>query len=266
MPLNYFGPQPSDKAAIWRFLDMKKFRDLMANEELYFCRADLFNQDPNEGSPQDEWLRAVLGIRRGFLADEIKLRNAKGDLSQFRESSFISCWHLFEGEDPAMWKDFAPYGVAICSRYGLLKRALKRFIDPIQIGVTVYHAPQRYNTFHFIFSKGSGFTTEKEVRIVLSSYDPVAGNNRHYGRNGATYERPQDENRLHPWVMAGKRRRVDLKALITKVVVSPWASAKIYDEIGVWKNCKSGATFQITRSTLKSTLLLSPKRLAKVKL
>ena len=40
-----------------------------------------------------------------------------------------------------MWKDFARYGVAICRRYGLLKRALKRFIDPIEIGLTVYRAP-----------------------------------------------------------------------------------------------------------------------------
>src|SRR5437870_3214386 len=264
MPLKYFGPQPSDTAVIWRFMDMKRFRDLMANEELYFCRADLFKQDPNEGIPQDEWLRAVLGIRRGFFEDEIKLRNAKGNLSQFRETSFISCWHLFEGEDPAMWKDFAPYGVAICSRYGLLKRALKTFIDPVELGVTVYHAPQRYNTLHFIFSKGGAFTKEREVRVVLSCYNPVAGNNRHYGANGASYERPRSENRMHPWVAAGKRRRIDLKSVVTKVVVSPWASRKVYDEIGVWKNCKSGAAFEITRSTLKSKLLLSPKRLANI--
>jgi hypothetical protein len=167
MPLECFGPQTGDKAAVWRFMDMKKFRDFMANEELYFCRADLFKQDPNEGIPQDEWLRSVLGIRRGFLEDELKLRDAKGNLSQFRESSFISCWHLFEGENLAMWRDFAPYGVAVCTQYGLLKRALKKFVDPVEIGITQYHAPQRYNTVHFIFSKGSGFTAEKEVRIVF---------------------------------------------------------------------------------------------------
>jgi hypothetical protein len=27
---------------IWRFMDMRKFRDLMTTGELYFCRADLF--------------------------------------------------------------------------------------------------------------------------------------------------------------------------------------------------------------------------------
>jgi hypothetical protein len=31
-------PENQD-AVIWRFMDMKKFRDLVATAELYFCRA-----------------------------------------------------------------------------------------------------------------------------------------------------------------------------------------------------------------------------------
>jgi hypothetical protein len=34
--------EPQKDAVIWRFMDMPKFRDLMASEELYFRRADLF--------------------------------------------------------------------------------------------------------------------------------------------------------------------------------------------------------------------------------
>jgi hypothetical protein len=65
--------------------------------------------------------------------------------------------------------------------------------------------------------------------------------------------------------MAGKRRRIDAKTLITKVVVSPWATTKTFKEIEVWRNCKKPANFQIIRSSMKSRLLLSPKRLAKIK-
>ena len=190
MPLDTFGPQPNDDAVIWRFIDMGKFRDLMANEELYFRRADRFRQDPNEGIPPEEWLRSVLNTRRGVLEDEMRLRDAEGNLSQFREAAHVGCWHLFGGEDPEMWKDFAPYGVAIRSRYELLKNALSSFIDPVHIGLTVYREPERYNTLHFIFSKGVGFEREREVRVVLFCYDPVAGNKRHYSYANVPYERP----------------------------------------------------------------------------
>ena len=43
--------EPDADAVVWRFLDIPKFRDLMANEELYFRRADRFKMDPNEGVP-----------------------------------------------------------------------------------------------------------------------------------------------------------------------------------------------------------------------
>ena len=42
--------EASDDAVIWRFMDMRKFRDLMASEELYFRRAYLF-ADESEGLP-----------------------------------------------------------------------------------------------------------------------------------------------------------------------------------------------------------------------
>ena len=34
--------EPAEDAVIWRYMDLRKFRDLMASEELYFRRADLF--------------------------------------------------------------------------------------------------------------------------------------------------------------------------------------------------------------------------------
>src|SRR4051812_25686533 len=106
----------------------------MANEELYFRRADRFSQDPNEGIPQDDWLRMVLNLRRFVQDEEVEFNNHKGNLAQFRQSSFISCWHIFEGEDPGMWKDFSPYGVAVCSRYDLLKNALISSFDDVHLG------------------------------------------------------------------------------------------------------------------------------------
>lgn len=52
MPLAPYVHQlePSEDAVIWRFMELYKFRDLMASEELYSRRAGLF-PDKSEGLP-----------------------------------------------------------------------------------------------------------------------------------------------------------------------------------------------------------------------
>ena len=45
--------EPANDAAVWRFMDLRKFRDLVSSEELYFRRADLFN-DKSEGRIRPE--------------------------------------------------------------------------------------------------------------------------------------------------------------------------------------------------------------------
>jgi hypothetical protein len=52
MPLAPYVNQlePSEDAVIWRFMELCKFRDLMASEELYFRRAGLF-PDKSERLP-----------------------------------------------------------------------------------------------------------------------------------------------------------------------------------------------------------------------
>ena len=48
--------EPPADTRICRFIDLPKFRDLFANEELYFRRTDLFKEtDPNEALPSDEY-------------------------------------------------------------------------------------------------------------------------------------------------------------------------------------------------------------------
>lgn len=265
MPLQPYINQrePSPEAAVWRFLDMPKFRDLMANEELYFRRADRFKMDPNEGVPPDDWIQAAMGLRRFVLEDEVRLSAEKGSLLQFREASYVSCWHLFESEDPKMWKEFAPFGVALCTRHALLKQTLDDLIDPVHIGLTRYeYSPgDRYNLMNFIFTKGPQFRREREVRIVMSCWDPAAGLNRHYDEQNFPHERPIRGNRLHKWVADGKRRRVHVKPLITGVIVSPWASSKVLAEVNFWTKARS-LECEPVRSRLRGKALPSLRQLA----
>jgi len=221
----------TENAVIWRFLDMRKFRDLMATSELYFCRADLLS-DEREGLPPEEYL-ATFGLHPLDLSDRRELLNHIGSDAQFREGLYVSCWHLFRGEKCQMWKVYGNEGVAITSRYQLLRSALDTMSDRGYIGLVRYSAKQMLgkcaNEFRYITTKRSEFAHEQEVRAFLWLPDQQAGGNRHYDENGDVHPLP-----LTPppsSVPTGLRRRVDVQTLVIDIAVSPWATSAKLDEV-----------------------------------
>lgn len=243
--------EPPDEAEIWRYMNLRKFRDLMANEELYLRRLDLFKKDDiNEGLPSDDYVRSVRGLVPFDLNDELELNNDQAANRQFSESYFITCWELFGGETLDMWKRYG--GFAIRSRYGLLKRALDEMQDTVYLGLVRYGSGRmrRYNILEFIYHKRFSYKGEREIRVALYAPDPVAGMNRHYSeRNFPNREPLDDVNPLHEWVPDCKRRRGDLKAILTGVVVGPWATTEEYEEVKLWAKVK-GFDFPVVRSEL----------------
>lgn len=233
--------EPTPDTVICRFLNLRKFRDLLASEELYFRRADLLkSDDPNEGLPPDGYVRRARGLEKYHLFDELALNHDQASNRQFSEMRYIQCWQIFEGETLDMW---ARYGcVAIFSRFDHLRSALDSMLDEIQVGLVRYDDadPHRYNVINFLFTKRECFDKERELRAVLTSCDPFGGNNRHFGLNGFPNREPLDnENPLHEWVHKCKRRRVDLKALVTEIRLSPWATKNEVDEVHAWVKAKS---------------------------
>ena len=70
--------EPSSDSVICRFMDLTKFRDLFASEELYFRQVSLFkDDDPWEALPSDEYTRRVLGLTQYDLKDELKLNDSQ---------------------------------------------------------------------------------------------------------------------------------------------------------------------------------------------
>jgi hypothetical protein len=221
---------------IWRFMPFNRFKDLLSTGELYFCRADRFENDKREGLPP-EVILAMLGLDPRDVNDRQKLAGYMGTLAQNRESFYVSCWHLFREETLRMWRDYGEQGVAICSRYSLLKAALSNFSDNAYIGLVRYgsqHLVRRqreghgWNLFRLITTKRTEYKHEQEVRAFLW-LPQYLGDDRHY----------DDQNRVYPYPLTpppshvpdGLRRKVDLQALVTKIVVSPWASPATIDEI-----------------------------------
>lgn len=255
--------EPAEDAVIWRYLDLRKFRDLMASEELYFRRADLFT-DKSEGVPPEQYAARVLRLDPSDLSDRRELDHHLGSMAQHRESYYVNCWHLFKGDTLEMWEQYGHDGVAICSRYGLLKSALEGLLDETHLGSVRYgtdHLHEGFNALEFITTKQSQYEAECEVRAILTAYDPLAGGNRHFDLNNVPHPAPLDLNPRHSWVPEGKRRRIDLQSLVTEVVISPWAEADEIAEIALWMKEKAKArTFRHSELTGPMTPTLAEFR------
>jgi hypothetical protein len=132
-------------------------------------------------------------------------------------------------------------GVAVCSRYGLLKAALDGLLDEASLGLVRYgtgHLENTFSTIQFITTKQADYSAECEVRAWLTVYDPLASGNRHFDLDNFPHPVPLEINPRHSWVPDCKRRRIDLRSLITNVIVSPWAEADAVEDIEIWVKAK----------------------------
>jgi hypothetical protein len=88
----------------------------------------------------------------------------------------------------------------------------------------------RYNTMMFITTKRGEFAKDREVRAMLWIRDEYAGINRHYDIDNFPHPRPltaPDPARVKEY----HRRKVDLSALVTEVVVNPKATPRLIAEV-----------------------------------
>jgi len=258
MPVESYPDQlePSDQdVVIWRFMSMRKFVDLMNTGELYFCRADLF-EDKSEGLPPDNYY-PFPNLHPLDVHDRRRIDDSVGCVAQFREAFYVNCWHLFRQETWAMWEKYGEDGVAVCSQYRRLKSALDLMDDRGYLGLVRYGSGHMtgWNLFRFITTKRIEFVAELEVRAFLWVIDPHAGINRHIDIDNRVHDRP-----LTPppdRVLKGHRRKVDLQALLTGIVVSPRAAATTLGEIDQLVKSK-GYAFPVEPSALTRFRELPP--------
>jgi hypothetical protein len=221
------GLEPQDpEAVIWRFMELWKFQDLVSSRELHFCRADLLGDD-NEGLPPENFVPDL------YLGDALKADHHIGVLAQRRESFFVNCWYLSSKPTAAMWKEYGKDGVAIASRYSLLRGALEAgkdrgFLGPVHYGCS-HLKGHSWNLLRFISTKREEFAHEKEVRALFWFPDQCAGDTRHFDANNIPHRRPLTEPPAS--FPKFKRLPVDLCSLITEIQLSPWASDATFAEV-----------------------------------
>jgi hypothetical protein len=238
-------------------MSLKKFHDLMTTGNLYFCRADLFPQDETEGLPPENY-RPFPHLNPLDLNDRRQIDDSIGSVAQFREAFYINCWHLFREETCKMWEQYGQDGVAICSRYRQLKTELDALKDRAFIGLVRYGSAhmEGWNLFRFITHKRIEYVAEQEVRAWLWIIEPHASGSRHLDIDNRVYTRPLTPPPDH--VLKGHRRKVNLQALVTGIVVTPWASSTTFDKINQLVR-NNGYAIPVQPSALSRYLEFLPK-------
>lgn len=227
MQQEYDEPMKEDK--LWRYMDLSKFISLISREELYFSAASSF-EDVFEGAKglarkKDEWDDFYLSffqeaIKSAPISDKAKsemdihaeakrlLENMNIHGMEDRNTTFITCWHNNEYESEAMWKIYShdiTNAVAVQTTAGHLYEALNK--NPhISIGKVKYiDFDKRFSSVNGAFwYKRKSFEYENEVRAILR--------------------------------MPGIKERgiyipVNIRMLIDKVYVSPYASQWFFDVV-----------------------------------
>lgn len=148
---------------------------------------------------------------------------------------YVNCWYLFDEEKAYTWETYGEDGVAVVSTYARLKAVLDTLPteDDAHLGLVRYGTTHliRYNTMMFIATKREEFAKDREVRAMLWIRDDYAGMNRHYDISNFPHQRPltaPDPAR----VRAFHRRKIDLSALVTEVVVNPKATLQLIAQVG----------------------------------
>jgi hypothetical protein len=173
---------PSDEnTVIWRYMDLARCLDLIVNRRLTFASLGRM-QDKFEGTlPLGQQLRLLEALRGLGQANPMylaKVNKAEPEMApryaaMARSGYYVNCWAMGEDESEAMWRCFAPNGVAVRSSYARLCSSLSvETIHKVWIGVVRYgdlNDPALFegNPQNLCLYKRPLFRSENELRAVI---------------------------------------------------------------------------------------------------
>jgi hypothetical protein len=196
--------EPNENTKIWRYMDFTKFISLLDTSNLFFTRADLF-EDPFEGSLP----KKNVELRSSRYAD-IDERSKISEL--WTRCIAVNCWHENEHESAAMWKLYlkSGEGIAIQSTYGKLKHSVLEQKDIVRIGKVQYidyetEMIKEDGLINVFFYKRMSFSHEREVRAIIFE-PPVTAPSDIFDRGT---------------IRDGLPIKVDLSNLVQKVYLAP---------------------------------------------
>ena len=203
--------QPGDSAILWRYVDIARYADLLLKKQLFFSRADRF-EDPFEGRMN----KTSINEFSNFInkTETVKRQNEK------RTEITVSSWHQNDSESYAMWRIYAKgsYGIALQTTFANLKRSFDATDKPIYIGKINYYD----ESSEPIHADSNSFIPFLRKRIIYKYENEVR----------CCYALPQYTEKFE-WqqqdIYNGVFIDVDLRAMIERVYISPYSTGWIGD-------------------------------------
>ena len=242
-----------DSQKIWRYMPPVRFKSLIHDGALFFCRADKFC-DKWEGIFPMKMIEKFELDKHSFSSDDGGAYTpCEWHIQKESRSHLISCWHANDSESMAMWKIYGGKrgdAVAIQSTIGRLKKSLNANGERIWIGEVEYidfrdWEPKNRsfnfnepNTLKTFFLKWNYFKYENEIRAII---------------NKAYSEHKSNKGLLI---------KVDIPELFEKVYVSSTANPKLEKKLSNFLK-RSGYSFPVCRSDLGINIYMKNKRCTK---
>ena len=199
-------------------MDFTKFVSLISSRQLFFARADRFEDQldcawPKRNADQlvQDLLRVNLSDFGGLLnSTDLALKHAEY-LRSIRTYFAVNCWHMNAYESAAMWKLYLMglEGVAIQSTYQKLCHSIKG-AEKVRVGVVEYIDYEKDfilggNMLASIVHKRKSFEHEREVRAAIVKWPAL------------------DERATAEPIAGGISVDVDLTMLVENVFIAPGA-------------------------------------------
>lgn len=245
---------PKKNITLWRYMDIPSFVYLLAKESLTFVRADLF-EDKFEGtfpkltaSMIDEDSRK--DIERGVL--DKMYWNFSEMLNRDNKSMYLNCWCQENHEMVHMWKIYSKEsGIAIQTTYNDLKKSIltKEGVYPTQINYIDFKTDfldWKNNTMTSYTIKRKEYKSESEFRMLISHPRIVEDQLLHL----KTHEEISTERKKLYLKTPIINCEVDIKKLISKVHLSPYAPKWYYEVVSELLNKYGLENVQIIQSDL----------------
>ncbi len=243
-------------------MDFAKFVSLLSTRSLYFAAQDQF-EDPFEGYlPESHYqalekqltlpfIQSIQTIIKKMIESNPEFENSVGhelinqcienfptekEISEQTKNKFgVSCWHINEYENEAMWKIYsaAGQGIAIESTVERLERSLtyhnKIHIDKVRYEDFDTAQIEKGHKYYSGFIKGKAFLYENELRAV------AVLDEENYGK--------------------GCSISSDLELLICKIYISPLMPEYFYEAV---RYVSSIALKNADEKIIRSKLLNKP--------
>ena len=156
----YCGDSFDKNIKIARYMEFKKFKDMLEMKSIYFSNIEKFDDNKERTIPK--------GFFRNHSIDQIKSRNMLEQIKDDKYKSYVSCWTEYGGENYSFWRIYTPQhdGVCIiCDFKKLYEQFNNNYIIPYKVEYVDFNDNEFKIDLPWLYVKDDNFQQNYVLRI-----------------------------------------------------------------------------------------------------